>query len=184
MSRFTALLDANVLYPSVLRDVLIRLAGAGVFRARWTDRILDEVFTNLVSNRPDLDPARLQRTRELMRKAVDDCLVTGYEGLIEGLSLPDPDDRHVLAAAIKSGVHVIVTDNRRDFPQKILSVYGIKAQGADEFLCHQIDLHGMRVHQAVACAAAACTRPPRTIDDVLDGLSKAGAPVAAGLLRR
>ncbi|MGV0342533.1 PIN domain-containing protein [Corynebacterium mastitidis] len=146
--------------------------------------MLDEVFTNLASNRPDLDPARLQRTRELMCKAVDDCLVTGYEGLIKGLHLPDPDDRHVVAAAIASGAHVIVTENRRDFPQEILSAHGIEAQGADEFLCHQIDLHGMRVHQAVAHAAAPCTRPPRTINDVLDALSKAGAPVTAGLLRR
>lgn len=176
--------DANVLYPSMLRDILIRLAGTGIFQARWTDTILDEVFRNLQVNRPDLDPEKLRRTRDLMCTAVDDCLVTGYEELIASLSLPDPDDRHVLAAAIRCGAQVIVTENKRDFPQDVMDRYGIEIQSADEFLCDQIDLFGPRVHQAVTYAAAAFKNPPRTIDDVLDALSKAGAPSAAGLLRR
>lgn len=184
MSGFTVVYDANVLYPSMLRDILIRLAGTGIFQARWTDTILDEVFRNLQVNRPDLDPEKLRRTRDLMCTAVDDCLVTGYEELIASLSLPDPDDRHVLAAAIRCGAQVIVTENKRDFPQDVMDRYGIEIQSADEFLCDQIDLFGPRVHQAVTYAAAAFKNPPRTIDDVLDALSKAGAPSAAGLLRR
>ncbi|WP_258879525.1 PIN domain-containing protein [Corynebacterium glutamicum] len=115
---------------------------------------------------------------------MDDCLVTGYEDLIESLSLPDPDDRHVLAAAIRCGAQVIVTENVRDFPQDVMDKYGIEIQGADEFLYDQIDLFGTRVHQAVTYAAAAFKNPPRTIDDVLDALAKAGAPSAADLLRR
>ena len=94
MGRLTVVYDANVLYPSLLRDVLIRVAGSGVFRARWTERILDEVFFNLQRNRPDLDPKKLSRTRRLMCLAVEDCLVTGYEELIDDLWLPDPNDRH------------------------------------------------------------------------------------------
>lgn len=94
------LYDANVLYPSTLRDLLIRVAQAGLVQAKWTGQILDEVFSSLSKNRPNLDQDRLARTRELMNKAVRDCLVTGYEPLIGGLKLPDPDDRHVLAAAI------------------------------------------------------------------------------------
>lgn len=102
----------------MLRDILIRLAGTDIFHARWTDQILDEVFRNLQANRPDLDPKKLRRTRELICKAVDDCLVTGYEELIEALALPDPDDRHVLVAAIRCGAQVIVTENSqtRDGP--------------------------------------------------------------------
>ena len=103
MGRLTVVYDATVLYPSLLRDVLIRVAGSGVFRARWTERILDEVFFNLPRNRPDLDPKKLSRTRRLMCLAVEDCLVTGYEELIDDLWLPDPNDRHVLAAAISCG---------------------------------------------------------------------------------
>lgn len=73
---FVALYDANVLYPSTLRDVLIRVAQAGLVQAKWTERILDELFRNLKANRPDLDPDKLDRTRRLMNGAVRDCLVT------------------------------------------------------------------------------------------------------------
>lgn len=73
MSGFTVVYDANVLYPTMLRDILIRLAGTGIYQARWTEDILDEVFRNLQANRPDLDPSKLRRTRELMCRAVDDC---------------------------------------------------------------------------------------------------------------
>lgn len=99
---FTVLYDANVLYPNVLRDVLIRLAQTGLVHARWTDRILDETFENLAEDRPDIPAATLTKLRELMNRAVPDCLVTGYEALIPALTLPDEDDRHVLAAAIRA----------------------------------------------------------------------------------
>ena len=119
-----------------------------------------------------------------MCEAVDDCLVTGHEDLISALHLPDPDDRHVLAAAIRCSAQVIVTENKRDFSESELKKYDIEVQSADEFLCDQIDLFGSLVHQAITYAAAAFKHPPRTIDDVLDSLAKAGAPEAAELLRR
>jgi hypothetical protein len=87
---FTALFDANVLYPAAQRDLLIRLAQVGLFRARWTEQILDEMERAIVRRQP-------ARTRRLMCDGVPDCLVTGYEHLIEALQLPDVDDRHVLA---------------------------------------------------------------------------------------
>ncbi|MDR3360146.1 MAG: PIN domain-containing protein [Bifidobacteriaceae bacterium] len=108
--------DANVLYPSTLWDVLIRVGLAGLACPKWTERILDEVFRNLRANRPDLDSTRLVRTRRLMNDAIRDVTVTGYEHLIDQLNLPDPDDRHVLAAAIHAEAQVIVTRNLRDFP--------------------------------------------------------------------
>ena len=108
--------DACVLYPATLRDLLIRLAQTGLVRARWSELILDEVFTNLTANRPDLDPERLARTRHLMDAAIPDVTVTGHEYLIDQLTLPDPDDRHVLAAAIHAGADLIVTANLTDFP--------------------------------------------------------------------
>ena len=113
--RFVVVFDACVLYPAPMRDILIRLATAGLFAAKWTDRIHDEWTRNLLAQRPDLADA-LERTRSLMDQAVPDCLVEGYESLIEGLSLPDPDDRHVLAAAIRAGAQTIVTINLKDFP--------------------------------------------------------------------
>ena len=83
---FVVLYDANVLYPSTLRNLLIRVAQAGLVQAKWTEQILDETFSNLLENRPDLDPEKLTRTRELMNAAVRDCLVTGYEPLIDTLT--------------------------------------------------------------------------------------------------
>jgi hypothetical protein len=94
---FTVIYDACVLYPAPLRDLLIELAQTGLFRAKWSDRILDECFSSLLEKRKDLRPENLSRTRTLMNLAVRDVLVQGYEDLIEGLDLPDPDDRHVLA---------------------------------------------------------------------------------------
>jgi hypothetical protein len=99
---FVVLYDACVLYPAPIRDLLLRIATTGVVRARWSDAILDECFRNIGAQRPDLPTAALERTRTLMNRAVPDCLVTGHEHLIEGLDLPDPDDRHVLAAAIRA----------------------------------------------------------------------------------
>ena len=130
---FVVLYDANVLYPSTLRDMLIRVAQAGLVQAKWTHEILDEVFSNLIRNRPDLDPAKLARTRELMNSAVRDCLVTAYEPLIDSLTLPDADDRHVLAAAIKARAQVIVTNNLKDFPSAVLDAWDMEAKSPDGF---------------------------------------------------
>lgn len=113
---FTVLYDANVLHPPGLRDLLIRLGQTGLFRACWTEQILDEMIRSIRRRRPDLEAQRLARTRELMCEAISDCLVTGYEALIDGLALPDPDDRHVLAAALRCSAQVVVTSNLSDFP--------------------------------------------------------------------
>lgn len=82
-------------------------------------------------NRPDLDPEELARTRELMNKAVRDCPVTGYAPLIDAIGLPDPDDRHVLAAAIKARAQVIVTSNLKDFPPEVLDAWDMEAKSPE-----------------------------------------------------
>ncbi len=125
---FVVIYDANVLYPSLLRDVLIRVAQRGLVQARWTERMLDEVFDNLASNRPDLDPARLARTRELMNISIRNVLVDGYEPLIDAVTLPDQGDRHIVAAAIRAHAQMIVTTNLRDFPSQELGRWNIEAK--------------------------------------------------------
>jgi predicted nucleic acid-binding protein len=125
---FTALYDACVLYPAPIRDVLMHLALTDLFRARWTDEIHEEWIRSVLRNRPDLSRERLLRTRDPMNAHVRDALITNYQDLIVGLSLPDPNDRHVLAAAIKGRADVIVTYNTRDFPADILAMYEISAQ--------------------------------------------------------
>src|SRR6056297_1765751 len=100
MSNYSALLDANVLYPAPLRDILIEVAVKGIYKGRWTESIHDEWIENLLVKRSDLTRKQLEKTRERMNKISDDCLIEGYEPLINTLTLPDANDRHVLAAAI------------------------------------------------------------------------------------
>ncbi|MEU4363836.1 PIN domain-containing protein [Promicromonospora sp. NPDC023987] len=173
------LYDANVLYPSTLRDVLIRIGIARLATPRWTNQILDEVFRNLTANRPDLDPQRLSRTRTLMNRAIHDVLVTGYEHRIGDLVLPDPGDRHVLAAAIESGAQVNVTKNLKDFPVGALEPHGIAARHPDTFLR---ELHGTKpdVLTEVFRKIAAAWPPGSTVSDVLKSLDvEAPTTVAA-----
>ena len=99
-SQFTAVYDACVLYPSTLRDVLLRLALTDTFRAKWTEKIHDEWTRNLKANYPDINESYLLKTRQLMNAHVRDALVEGYEHLIDSIVLPDEGDRHVLAAAV------------------------------------------------------------------------------------
>src|ERR1700722_10465987 len=124
----TAVYDANILYPAPLRDLFIRLAQAGLIRARWTETIHDEGVRNVLADNPALSAERLARTRTLMNEAVRDCRVSGYEDLIDSLTLPDPDERHILAAAIRANAEVIVTFNVKDFPTGVLAGYNIEAQ--------------------------------------------------------
>jgi predicted nucleic acid-binding protein len=168
VSSFVALLDACVLYPAPLRDLLLRLALTDLFRARWTDRIHDEWVRSLLSRRPDLSRERLQRTRELMDRTVPDCLVTGFEELIESLDLPDPQDRHILAAAIRAQAGVIVTYNIRDFPEDVLDSYGIEVQHPDEFVTHLYDLSPGAVCRAVRGQRQALRNPPVSSSDLLN----------------
>lgn len=181
---FVVVYDANVLYPSTLRDVLIHVSLTTLVQARWTEQILEETFRNLRANRPDLDPQRLERTRRLMRTAVRDCLVTGYEALITTIELPDPDDRHVVAAAIRARAQLIVTFNLDDFPADALAPWDLVAKHPDDFLVDQFHLDALELHRAVQAVATAWRNPPGSAGDVLDSLERQGLPQAAALLRR
>jgi predicted nucleic acid-binding protein len=153
-ARIVAFLDASVLYPALLRNLLMHLALRDLFQARWSDRVYEEWIAALLRNRPDLTSAQLARTRRLMDENVDDALVFGYEHLVGQFTLPDPDDRHVLAAAIHGGASVIVTANLRDFPADVLAAHSIEAQHPDAFVSTRLDenpeeviasLHEMRL---------------------------------------
>ena len=129
-----AVLDANVLYPQFLRDVLLRLAAAEIFVPRWTDRIQREWMRNLARDRPDIPAERIARVRKLMEEAFPEAQVKGYrtyEKLFPGVH---HKDRHVSAAAVKAGAAVIVTWNLRDFPPDALSPHGISAIDPDRFI--------------------------------------------------
>lgn len=180
---FVVIYDACVLYPAPLRDLLIRVANTGLVRARWSETILDECFRSILENRPDLRAEALNRTRELMMKAVPDCLVRGYEALIGGLELPDPDDRHVLAAAICAGAQSIVTFNLKDFPGVNLAPYNVEAKHPDDFVFDAIDLAPGLVTAVVSEQAAALQRPKRTVGELLDTLRDQGLVRSVAKLR-
>jgi PIN domain len=164
---FTALFDACVLYPAPLRDLLIRTACTGAYRARWTERIHEEWTHSLLANRPELED-QIGRSRALMDKAVPDCLIAGYEALEGGLILPDDNDRHVLAAAIVGRADVIVTYNLKDFPPENLKPYGIEAQHPDDFLRHLYDINQPALLSAVRAQREALRKPPYTARELLD----------------
>jgi predicted nucleic acid-binding protein len=179
----TVIYDANVLFPAPLRDLLIRIALTGVIQARWTDQILDECFRNILKHRPELTLDRLARTRTLMNRAVRDVLVVGYEHHIQALTLPDVDDRHVLAAAIHAGAQVIVTFNLKDFPSAALSGFGVEAKHPDYFIAELIDLDPDAMTSAVQGQADALKNPPTTLSQLLDNLAQQGLTQSVSKLR-
>lgn len=138
--RFVAILDANVLYPFGVRDVLLRFTEAGLYRARWSDDILAEWTGNLLEQKPHLK-ASIKSQLDAMNRAFPEARVEGYQDLIDSLTLPDEDDRHVLAAAIRSDAQVIVTENLKDFPAEALVHYDIEARSADSFLASTFELY-------------------------------------------
>jgi predicted nucleic acid-binding protein len=170
VSGHTALFDACVLYPAPLRDLLIELSAGGMFRARWTRQIHDEWIENLLRSRPDLGREQLERTRDLMNAAVPDCLVDRYEDLISAVELPDRDDRHVLAAAIKGSCDAIVTFNLRDFPAEALNRYHLEALHPDDFILRLSGLDQAGVLTAAKTCRQRLRNPARRAAEYLNAL--------------
>jgi predicted nucleic acid-binding protein len=183
IATFTALYDACVLYPAALRSLLMYLALSGLYRARWTEQIHDEWTRNLLQNKPTLSEASLAETRRLMNLHVEGALISDYENLIESLSLPDPNDRHVLAAAIRGRVDVIVTYNTNDFPRDIIEPLGMEVQHPDEFITHLFDLEPESVLAAVRRQRSKLTRPPISAEAFLEHLEQLQLPRTVYLLR-
>lgn len=179
-----ALFDACVLYPATLRDLLMHLARTDVFQARWTEAIHDEWTRNLLKNRPDISPERLNRTRELMNQAVPDCLIDGFEKLVGSFHLPDPNDEHILAAAVDGNVDVIVTWNIKHFPGRILAAYQVRVENPDDFITAQF----LRIPEIAVAAVkqqrAAMNRPPVTVDGLLTTFQSLGLKKTVKLLRQ
>lgn len=180
---YTVVYDACVMYPAPLRSLLMYLALGGQFRARWSEAIHDEWMRNLLINRPDLLPSSVERVRELMDRHVPDALVSGYERLIPGITLPDPDDRHVVAAAVQTGAESIVTFNLKDFPDEALAPFGIRAIHPDDFITDLMALNLSAVLQAVRRHRASLKNPPFSSREYLDCLLRQQLPKTVSRLR-
>lgn len=159
------------------------LAMTGLFRPRWSDDIHRE-WMQAVSDARGIPVEKLQARRDDMDQAVLDSCVSGYEGLIEALTLPDPNDRHVLAAAIRCHANAIVTFDLKDFPDTVLNQFGIHTRHPDDFI---LDVDGLELGILIHAARADLmhyTNPPLEVDDYIDGLRKAQVPKTADYLQR
>ena len=159
------------------------LAMSDLLWARWTNRIHEEWMRNVLQNYPHLTWEKLERTRDLMDRHASDPLVTDYEDLVAGLALPDPEDRHVLAAAIRAGADAIVTFNLADFPREILATFDIEALHPDDLLERLIDLDLEAVCAAAKRDRESLRNPPKSVDEYLVDLERAGIPRTVAALR-
>ena len=181
--RFVVILDANVLFPFRKRDALLRFYEAGLFRVRWTQRVMDEWTRRLIERKPALEESvRIQEM--LMRDHFKEAWITDYEPLIDGLVLPDPDDRHVLAAAIKCGAQHIVTDNLKDFPIEALRPYDVEAIDADEFLSRTFELYQAESLAVLKAMRGDYRNPSYTPSEFILDLIAKGLPKLAARARQ
>ncbi len=178
-----AVLDACVLYPATLRDFLLRLADEDAFIPKWSDEIVGEFVRGVLRDRHAVSPERLQRTVGLMNEVFPDARVTGYNKWIKTITLPDPDDRHVLAVAIKAKATAIVTLNLKDFPASILAGHGIVAVHPDAFVVGLLQSALDMVERAFVAQRLSLKNPPVTMWDLLAKLEQQGLQDSVRLLR-
>lgn len=176
MARFAAFIDACVFVPITPSDTLLRLADSGAFRPLWSQRVVDEAIRALGRIHPDIDPSRFHSRFHSMNEAFDDALVSGWEPLEPDIELPDANDRHVVAGALRGRADVLVTENVKDFPDSTLRPLGLEPIRLDEFLLDQFDLNPAATCRVINEQAAAMTRPPATGETILARLSRSGAP--------
>lgn len=167
-----AVLDACVLYPFHLRNLLVQCAVDRLIEARWTDEIHEEWMRNLAAANPDVTLSRLQRTRELMESVLPAASVTGYQRHIASVTLPDPKDRHVVAAAIEAGAFSIVTWNLRHFPARALAQHGLVKHTPDQLLMDLYDTNRAITIAAAANARRNLTKSGMGAAEFIDALSR------------
>jgi hypothetical protein len=176
------ILDANLLYPFQLRNLLVQLGVDSVIAPRWTRRIHEEWIGNLIVT-GKVPRNRLLVTLELMDVALPDAEVQGWEAHLEGLTLPDPDDRHVLAAALAARAGTILTMNVRDFPASALAPQGVVAVHPDGFLCGLYEADPEAFHASTEAAHGNLSRSTPSIAEYFDVLERQGLPQLARRLR-
>ncbi|MDA8208607.1 MAG: PIN domain-containing protein [Actinomycetota bacterium] len=176
MSRYAALLDACVLVPVTLADSLLRVADQGLYRPLWSSRILEEVVAAICEVHPEIPEDRIRRRVSDMGRYFPEAQVQGWGQLLDWLHLPDPDDRHVLAAAIRGRADAIVTANIKDFPADVVGSFDIEVVHPDAFLLDQLDLDRNAVLEALRDQARHARHPALSARDLARRLTRAGVP--------
>jgi len=183
VAAISALLDSCVLYPARLRDLLMSLGAADLFRPIWSQMIHEEWITSVLANRPDLTRLQLEAARGAMDRAFPAASISGFESLIPAFSLPDPDDRHVLAAAVHAKADLIVTTNLKDFPAGVLALHGIVAAHPDPFIDNLFDQDESEAIAAVARMRSRLRAPSMSPGDFIDSIAQIGMQLTASRLR-
>lgn len=170
--RFTCVLDANVMYPLWIRDLLLWFAHYDLYTPKWSKHIFDE-WLRAMGKKGVSESEALNRTK-MVNEAFPDALVENYEPLINTLKLPDINDNHVLAAAIKTNANLIITNNLKHFPIEYLSSFGLSAKTADDFFTDIIDLNQETSIKAFRDLVLNKKNPPLDEYQVLDIFRKNG----------
>lgn len=174
-------LDANVLYAA-LRDLLLRLAVEGVCQVHWSAEVQREWKRHLVDNAGYAEEV-ITRTQARMDAAFPQAQITSFEHLMTHLELPDPADRHVLAAAVQARAGVLVTFNLKDFPVKVLAEHGLVPLHPDVLLPRLWTQSPDGFQQALERLMAALKAPPMGLEDIATALENLQMPQMATLLR-
>lgn len=173
-AHFTAVIDANVLFPIVIRDYLIWLSIHGLYTPKWSVKLLEEFNSIFEKKKKGLSTEQIKRQIQLMNTACPNALVEKYEGLLSSIELPDENDKHVVAAALKCNANVIVTYNLKDFPSDYLDSIGLAAVDPDTFIADMIDLSPDQCCDAFQEMVLAKNKPPYTETEYLIILKKNG----------
>lgn len=174
MSAFPVVLDACVLAPYPLADVLLRLADEQTYRPLWSEDILTETRRTMV-DRLGVPEAKADWRLNMMRESFIDAEVTGYEDLIPVMT-NNEKDRHVLAAAVREKAEVIVTFDRGGFPDEALKPYNVHALHPDDFLLDQIDLDRGATKAVIEGMLDSYDNPPLSAAELLEALARQGVP--------
>ena len=171
-TKFKVVLDACVLYPAPMRDILLNLAEQEIYTPKWSKIIEDEWLRNLLKNRPDLKEANLKRTISAMEREFTGANVTDFEHHIPTIQLPDLDDRHVVACAIQCEAEIIVTKNLKDFPAEELAKFSIIPQHPDDFISDLIKMDRKAAEDAFNIQLKFLKNPPQTKEQLLATFKK------------
>jgi predicted nucleic acid-binding protein len=187
-NRFTALVDACSLVGSLHRNLLLSLAEAAFFRVRWSAPILAETeraIASILAKKGLSDAAeRAVRARQAMERAFEEAMVEGFEPFLCTCNgLPDVDDAHVLAAALKTRASTIVTENLRHFPDSLLAQFDLEARTSDAFLADTIELDPGRAVAAIRRMRMRLRQPKKTPAALLLDMEAAGLVETVSVLR-
>ena len=183
MTRRAIFLDANVLVPVSLTDLILRLTEAGLVEPFWSQRVLDEAIRAVKRRRPDLVPAGIDARFASMCRFFPDAMVD--DGDVDPSEYPSPDanDRLVIGAAHRSPADTVVTRNLAHFPDSTLSRYGLRAVTADTLMLELLTAAPETMREVILDIQTDLHSPPLAIEDILKNLAEAGIPEFASQVR-